>query len=162
MAFDPTDVEMTIQNVAGAAPVEQMTGVDFDVNQNGSFNEGPGGIVYGFNTQRRANGVSVSFTVRQTSPHMRKLMEAVRNQKPTTLTLKVVRNLEEYSEDEPIGFYCPKVMLMQQGISFGRGEAADVGFTALCIGYTFYYKDAPEGQVGGAGKELKDGKAAGI
>ena len=51
----------------------------------------------------------------------------------------------------------PKAFLMQQGISFGRGEAADVGFTALCIGYTFYYKDAPEGQAGGAGKTLKDG-----
>ena len=134
-----------------------MTGVDFDINQNISYNEGPGGVVFGVNTQRRANGVTVSFTVRQTSPHMRKLMETVRNQKPSPLTVKVVRNLKEYEEDEPIGFSCPKAFLMQQGISFGRGEAADVGFTALCIGYTFYYKDAPAGEVGGAGKVLNDG-----
>lgn len=156
MSFDPTDFDLMIQAVAGATPIEQFTGGDVDVNQSVSFNEGPGGRVYGHNTQRRANGVTVSFTVRQTSPHMKKLMELVRDQKATTITIMANRNLEEYDNDEPIGFTCPKAMLMQQGVSYGRGEAADVGFTALCVGYTFFYKNGAAGVAGGSPSELSN------
>jgi hypothetical protein len=140
VSFDPGDVDLIVSKI-GAQAIDQMTGIDFDVQQNVSFNEGPGGRVYGFNTQKRANGVSISFSVRQTSPHMRKLMELVRDQKETVLDLNVVRNLDEYAEDEPIGFSCPRAILQMQGIGFGRGEASDVGFTALCIGYTFKFRD---------------------
>lgn len=136
MGFDAGDVRLSIDG----STVAQFTGADFDTVQSVSPNEGPAGVHFGFNFQRKANGCNIGFTVRQTSPDLPRLAELARTQKVIDITCQVIDNLGQYDPDEPIGFSTGKAVITMRGLPMGRGDATDVTFSAIGIGYRLIYQ----------------------
>lgn len=135
--FDLTIVSPTY----GTVTVAEFTGGDIDPDQEVTFNEGPAGIKFGFNFQSEANGATASLTVRQTSEHLYILEDIVRMQEVVQVIVEA-RKKDIFSDNQIVGFMTPQAVLTADALSLGKGDAEDVSFSAMCIGWAFIRKNA--------------------
>lgn len=135
--FDLTIVSPTY----GTVTVAEFTGGDIDPDQEVSFNEGPAGVKFGFNFQSEANGANATLTVRQTSEHLGILQDIVRRQEVTQVIVEA-RKKDIYADNQIVGFMSPQAVLTADAMSLGKGDAEDVTFNALCIGWAYIRHNA--------------------
>lgn len=131
---DPGDFDLVIDDpVLGSLTIEEFTGLDFEPQQDASFNEGPSGKAFGFNFQRQSNRVSLSLSVRETSKHLADIYDIVEAQRVVKVTATLVRNQDAYDDDQLVQVGAERCVIMPGSTSRGSGEAGDVSFSILGI-----------------------------
>lgn len=131
---DPGDFDLVIDDtVLGAVTVEEFTGLDFEPQQEASFNEGPNGQAFGFNFQRASNRTNLTLSVRETSKHLADIYDIADGQRVVKITATAVRNLDAYGDDQLVQVGAEKCVILPGSTSRGSGEAGDVSFTVLGI-----------------------------
>lgn len=114
----------------------------FRKDKNVTYNEGPGGVAFGFNHQRHSNKVSFSINVRDTSPDIEFLEDLVESERPVSIRAKITDSddLALYGDNQEIEVGCERGVLTGGDRQRGSGEAEDVGFEVLGINAVREYK----------------------